>query len=149
MAAVTFSHRHVVILALGASLACGGQHPAGAPAPAVPAETVEQFLAAVNAVDLDRMGTLWGDENGPNRSGSQNVRTQRLTIMQRLLHGESHEVVATDVTTPARPRLSVAITQGTRRFTVPFTLAQSRYGGWLVKEIGIDQAMPAAGSQPR
>ena len=149
MAAVTFSHRHLVILALSAAVACGGQRPAAAPAPSAPSETVEQFLAAANASDLDRMGALWGDEHGPNRSGSQNVRTQRLTIMQHLLHGESHEVVATDVTNPARPRLSVAITQGTRRFTVPFTLVQSRYGGWLVNEIGIDQAMPTAGSQPR
>ena len=148
MAEVTFSHRHLVILAVTAALGCGGHQALQGPVPASPSQAVEQFLAAANAVDLDRMGALWGDERGPNRAGSQSVRTQRLTIMQRLLHGEAHEIVSTDITTPSQPRLSVAITQGTRRFTVPFTLVQW-HGGWLVKEIGIDQAMPTAGSQPR
>lgn len=147
MAVVTFSHRHLVILALGAAVACGHQAPV-TPLPATPAGTVEAFLAAANASDLERMGTLWGDEHGPNHGGSRAVRTQRLTIMQHLLHGEAHEVVATDVTTPARPKLTVAITQGTRRFNVPFTLVQWQHGGWLINEIGIAQAMPAASGQP-
>jgi hypothetical protein len=69
--------------------------------------------------------------------------------MQRLLHGEAHEVTASDVTTPDRPKLSVAITQGTRRFTVPFTMVRARRGGWLVWQIDLTPAMPTAGSQPR
>ncbi|MFI5280358.1 MAG: hypothetical protein ACHQU1_07675 [Gemmatimonadales bacterium] len=145
---MTFSHRHLVILALGAAVACGHQAPL-APLPATPNETIEAFLAAANANDLPRMGALWGDEHGPNSGGSQAVRTQRLTIMQRLLHGEAHEVTASDVTTPDRPRLSVAITQGTRRFTVPFTMVRARQGGWLVWQIDLTPAMPTAGSQPR
>ncbi|MFI5207779.1 MAG: hypothetical protein ACHQU8_07815 [Gemmatimonadales bacterium] len=148
MAVVTFSHRHLVILALGAAVACGHQAPL-APLPATPGETIEAFLAAANANDLTRMGALWGDENGPNHTGSQAVRTQRLTIMQHLLHGEAHEVVATDVTTPDRPKLSVAITQGTRRFTVPFTMIRAHQGGWLVWQIDLAPAMPTPGSQPR
>src|SRR5882672_7260741 len=123
MVAVTFSHRHLVSLAFGVAAACGGRHANVAPPPSVPAQTVEQFLTATNASDLEHMGALWGDEHGPNSGGADNVRTQRLTIMQRLLHGESHEIVATDLTNPARPKLSVLITQGTRRFTVPFTMA--------------------------
>ena len=148
MTEVTFSHRHLVILGFAAALGCGGSPAPSAPVPVSPPQAVEQFLAAANAENLQRMGELWGDEHGPNRSGPQNVRTQRLTIIQRLVRGEAHEIVATDATTPSRPKLSVTITQGTRRFTVPFTLAQW-HGGWLVKEIGIDQAMPTAGSQPR
>ena len=146
MAVVTFSHRHLVILALGV-LACGHQAPV-APLPATPTETIEAFLSAANANDLMRMGALWGDEHGPNRSGSQAVRTQRLTIMRHLLHGDAHEVVATDATTPERPKISVAITQGTRRFTVPFTMIRARQGGWLVWQIDLVPAMPSAGSQP-
>lgn len=147
MADVTFSHRQLLIVALGAVVACHAQQ-ASLPAPAVPAETIAQFLAAANAIDLDKMATLWGDEHGPNHKGSQNVRTQQLTIMQRLLHGDGHEVVATDVTNPARPQLSVAIRQGTRRFTVPFTLVRWRRGGWLINQIDLAQAMPSAGSSP-
>lgn len=151
MAVVTFSHRHLVILALGAAVACG--HRASvAPLPASPAETVEAFLAAANAANLERMEGLFGDERGPvsqTRRNSDAVRTQQMTIFQHLLHGEAHEITATDATTPDKPKLSVAITQGTRRFTVPFTMVRAQQGGWLVWQIDLTPAMPAAGSQPR
>src|SRR5437899_6933383 len=150
MAVVTFSHRPLVILALGAVLGC--QHPNVPPSPSAPAETVNQFLTAVNANDLQAMALLFGDERGPSsivRENSETVRMQQMTILQRLLHGESHEVASTDVSNAVRPRLSVTIARGTRRFTVPFTLAQSRGGGWLVQAIDVTPAMPTAGSQPR
>jgi hypothetical protein len=151
MAVVTFSHRHMIILALGAALACRHQAPV-APLPATPAETVEAFLAAVNASNQERMAGLFGDENGPvssTRRNSDMVRTQQMTIFQRLLHGEAHEITATDLTTRDKPKLSVMITQGTRRFTVPFTLIRARQGGWLVWQIDLTPAMPTAGTQPR
>jgi hypothetical protein len=151
MAVVTFSHRHLVILALGAAVACGHHAPV-VPLPATPVETVEAFLAAVNASNLERMAGLFGDERGPSnvaRRNSDAVRTQQMTIFQRLLHGEAHELVSTDMTSPDKPKLSVAITQGTRRFTVPFTMIRARQGGWLVWSIDLTPAMPTAGSQPR
>ncbi len=151
MAVVTFSHRHLVILALGAAVACGHQAPL-VPLPATPAETVEAFLAAVNASNQERMAGLFGDEQGPvsrTRRNSDAVRTQQMTIFQRLLRGEAHEITATDITTPEKPKLSVTITQGTRRFTVPFTMVRARQGGWLVWQIDLTPAMPTAGSQPR
>ena len=150
MAVVTFSHRPLVILALGAMLGC--QHPIVLPSPSAPAETGNQFLSAVNANDRNAMALLFGDERGPSsvvRTNSETVRMQQMTILQRLLRGDSHEVVSTDVSTPARPKLTVTIVQGTRRFTVPFTMAQSRAGGWLVQAIDVTPAMPTAGSQPR
>ena len=151
MAVVTFSHRHLVILALGAAVACRHQAPV-APLPATPGETVEAFLTAANASNLERMAGLFGDENGPvsqTRRNSDQVRNQQMTIFQHLLHGESHEVTATDLTSADKPKISVAITQGTRRFTVPFTMVRARQGGWLVWQIDLTPAMPTAGSQPR
>ena len=151
MAVVTFSHRHLVILALGAAVACGHQAPV-VPLPATPGETVEAFLAAANAANLERMAGLFGDEQGPvnqTRRNSDQVRNQQMIIFQRLLHGEAHEVTATDVSIAEKPKISVAITQGTRRFTVPFTLVRARQGGWLVWQIDLAPAMPTAGSQPR
>src|SRR5579859_714273 len=145
MAVVTFSHRHLVILALGAAVACSHQAPV-APLPATPAATIDAFLAAVNAADLDRMAGLFGDEHGPvsqTRRNSETVRTQQMTIFQRLLHGDAHEIAATDATMPEKPKLSVAITQGTRRFTVPFTMVRARQGGWLVWQIDLTPAMPS------
>ncbi len=151
MAVVTFSHRHLVILALGAAVACAHHAPL-VPLPATPAETIEAFLAAANASNLDRMAGLFGDERGPSnvtRRNSDVVRTQQMTIFQHLLHGEAHELVSTDVSTPERPKLSVAITQGTRRYTVPFTMIRARQGGWLVWAIDLAPAMPTPGPQPR
>jgi hypothetical protein len=149
---VPFSHRTLVILALGAVVACGGGHPGTAPSPSAPAETVERFVAAVNANDLDAMATLWGDEQGPSNVTTRNSRTVRirqLTIFQRLLQSDTHQIVETDVADQMKPRVSVLFTRGGRRFTVPFTLVRSRYGGWLVQQMDLTPAMPAAGSAPR
>ena len=137
------------MLGLAVTAACGGQPSSGvAPAPATPEATVTQFLTATNAGDLEAMGRLWGDEKGPvpaNNETERQQRNQRLTIMQRLLRNDSHQITETSVADPARPVLTVAMSQGTRRFAVPFTLVQPRSGGWLITDIGLEAAMPAAG----
>jgi hypothetical protein len=148
MAVVTFSHRHLVILALASTVACGG-HP-GLPSPVSPDQTVEQFLVAANANDLEAMALLWGDEHGPS-SVTNTIpipeRIQRLTIMQRLLHSDNHLITATNASDPSKRVITVALTQGTRRFAVPFTVVPTRAGGWLIREIGLEAAMPQPGSR--
>src|SRR5690242_6154046 len=153
MAAVRFPHRHLAILGLLATLAgCGGRgRVAAAASPATPDQTIEQFLSAVNATDLDRMATLWGDQRGSVASRndmSDAERNQRLTIMQRMLKSDSHLITSTDATDPTKRVVSVALIQGSRRFVVPFTVVPTRAGGWLIREIGLDAAMPSA-SSPR
>jgi hypothetical protein len=141
--------RHLFILAALSVTACGGRRAAQSPSPATPDQTVEQFLAAVNAADLDRMAMFWGNERGPEgvtHSIPQEERMQRLTIMQRMLRTDNHMITATDATDPSKRIVTVAMTQGTRRFAVPFTLVQARAGGWLIKEIGLDAAMPSSGT---
>lgn len=141
--------RHLFILAALSVAACGGGRANFAPSPSTPDQSVEQFLAAVNAADLERMAMIWGNERGPEgvtHSLPQEERMQRLTIMQRMLRSDNHMITATDATDPSRRVLTVAMTQGTRRFAVPFTLVQSRAGGWVIREIGLDAAMPSSGS---
>lgn len=138
------------MLSLAVTAACGGgQRPSGvAPAPSTPEATVQQFLAATNAGDLEAMGALWGDERGPvpaNNETERQRRNQRLTIMQRLLRNDSFQITESNVLNPSRPVLTVAISQGTRRYSVPFTLVQPGAGGWLITDIGLEAAMPAAG----
>src|SRR5258708_20197803 len=97
MAVVTFSHRHLVILALRAAVACGHQAPL-VPLPATPAETVEAFLAAVNASNQERMAGLFGDEQGPvsrTRRNSDPVPAQQVPIFQPLLRREAHPTTPT------------------------------------------------------
>lgn len=148
MAAVTFSHRHLIIAGLATALACGGRHVEVAPLPASPEATVEGFLTAVNDADLERMAGLWGDERGPSNVTNRIPRAQRLqrlTIMQRLLRHDNRRVLGSEAPNPREAVLQVELTQGTRHFTVPFTCVTSRAGGWLVRDIGLEAAMPAAG----
>ncbi len=150
MVAVTFSPRHLVSVALilAASSGCHG----GKVMPsAAPDQTVEHFLAAVNASDLEGMARLWGTERGPEsevHKFSDTERLQRLTIMQHMLKSESHAITATDATDPSKRVLTVSLTQNNRRFSVPFTLVASRAGDWLIREIGLDAAMPDQGGRP-
>lgn len=150
MAAMNFAQRHLVLLGLAATAACHGGPPAGiAPAPAVAEETVEAFLAAVNANDLGRMELLWGDANGPstisNRYGREE-RRQRLAIMQRLLRSDQHRLSVTDASQAGRRVVQAQLQQGTRRFSVSFHCVEARTGGWLVNEIpDLDASVPSAG----
>jgi len=149
---VTIAHRTIAAAALGLLLGCGGQHVAAAPSPSTPEATIELFLDAANAGDLDRMATLWGTAEGSSAATDKPPlaeRNQRLTIMQRLLRSDARRLVSAENTVPSAPVRSYEITQGTRRFVVPFTCVPSRFGGWLVQEIGLDAAMPTAGPRNR
>ena len=148
MAFVTFSYRHLVILGLAATVACGGGRSGAVspvPGPATPEAALEQFLTAVNAADLDQMAMLWGDQRGPEgqtHTMTNETRMQRLTIMQRVLRSDNHQVTATDASDPAKRVITVAMTQGTRQYSVPFTMVPMRAGGWIVNAIRLDAAMP-------
>jgi hypothetical protein len=152
MRAVTFSHRLPAIVGALVLTACGGSRPPAnvTPAPDRPAATVEMFLAAADSNDLDRMASLWGDEDGPSNVSNKiprEERNQRLQIMQRLLRSDQRRITVSDTTVPGRPVVTAHLTQGSRRFTVPFTCVQSRRGGWLIREIGLESAMPARTNQ--
>jgi hypothetical protein len=156
MRVVTFSHRQLVTFGLLATLGCGGgQRPAAnvTPAPDRPEATVNEFLAAANGNDLDRMASLWGDENGPSNVSNRipfEQRQQRLQIMQRVLRHDDRRVAISDSTIPGRPIVTAALTQGNRRFNVPFTCVQLRSGGWVIREVGLEQAIarPSSPTQP-
>lgn len=149
MRVVTSSHRHLAIGLLVLTAACGGRRANTVPAPATPDQAIESFLAAVNATDIDAMANFWGDERGAEaqtRRFSDSERRQRLQIMQRMLKSDNHMITGSDATDPSKRIVTVAMTQGTRRFAVPFTVVPVRGGGWLIREIGLDAAMPSAGS---
>ncbi len=62
--------------------------------------------------------------------------------MQRMLRHDQHRIVGTLAASSRRLVLQVELARGTERATVPFTLVTARTGGWLVQEIGLDQALP-------
>src|SRR5690349_21892876 len=83
--------RLAVLVALGA-LACGG-HPSKV-APQSPQQTLAQFMSAVKANDLSRMGTLWGSDRGPAADWMKGDELkERLTVIQKYLAHAGYRVV--------------------------------------------------------
>jgi len=58
----------LALLLLAGSAACGNNPRAGAPVPQSMNESVTQFLAAVKANDLKRMGELWARSEAQRRT---------------------------------------------------------------------------------
>ena len=140
------SRRAAIVVAAFALAACRARSGPVAPAPETPEQTVTQFLAAVNARELDRMALLWGTERGPSTVSNPNspdVQRRQLEIMQRLLITDSHRVVRSEPvpSDPGKRRLTVEMVRGNRRVQVPFLMVSARTGGWLVQEIDLDAAM--------
>jgi hypothetical protein len=146
---VTPLHRLLAIACLVALTSCAGR-PAGlTPAP-TPEATVGQFLAAVNANDLERMARLFGDERGRTAWGSALARQERLAIMQRLLQADSSRFLGTEPDSggvATRRLVHMELIGADRRVSVPFIVAQQRAGGWLVYAIGLAPLMPAPGGR--
>ena len=142
------------IFASAAVLALAACHhqsgPAVPAAPSAPDETVRQFLAAVNANDLDRMALLFGTENGPmplTSPNSPDTRHKQLVIMQRLLLADSFRVVSIEPVPShaSHRRIEVELMRGAQRASVPFVLVPSRTGGWLVFEFDSNAALALSG----
>ena len=148
---MTSPHRLLALACLVALASCTGR-PAGVTPAATPEATVGQFLAAVNANDLERMAHLFGDERGRAAWGTAVARQERLAIMQHLLRADSARIGAPepDSTGVATRRLlHVELFGADRRARVPFVVAQQRSGGWLVFAIGLTPLMPAPGGRRR
>jgi len=138
--------RSLAILCLVAFVACARQTPGVTPA-ATPEATVGQFLAAVNANDLERMAALFGDERGRTAWGTPAARQERLAIMQHVLKADSSRILGAEPDTSgatSRRVLHVELIDAVRRVTVPFVVARQNAGGWLVFAIGLAPLMPSA-----
>jgi len=143
------THRLPILACLVALVGCAGR-PAGlTPAP-TPEATVGQFLAAVNANDLERMGALFGDEHGRTAWGSGVARQERLAIMQRLLQADSSRVLGNDPDSTGvatRRLVHVELFGTSRQVRVPFIVARQTVGGFLVYAIGLTPLMPTPGGR--
>jgi hypothetical protein len=144
-------HRLLVPACLVAFASCTGRPTGVTPAP-TPEATVGQFLAAVNANDLERMAHLFGDERGRAAWGTAVARQERLAIMQHLLRSDSVRIGVPEADTagvPTRRLVRAQLFMSERRPRVPFIVAQQRSGdGWLVFAIGLAPLMPAPAGRP-
>lgn len=133
--------RLAVLVALGAC-ACGG----GAkqvPAPQTLTETLAQFMSAVKANDLQRMGALWGTDRGPAaRWMKPEELHQRLSVIQRYLGHQGYRVVEGPVPVPGKDNtlsFRVELQRPTGCNVVfPIDLVRANSGTWLVHDVHLD-----------
>jgi hypothetical protein len=149
--------RHVgtalaVLAALG-SLGCGSR-PQAPPAPQSINETVVQFMAAVKANDLQRMGALWGTERGPavDWMKAEELR-MRLTVIQKYLAYDGYRILEGPLSVPGHDDMrtfKVELQRQQCNTVATLDLKRAGSGGWLVSDPHLETlSNPAAQCKPR
>jgi hypothetical protein len=144
----------LAILALCAAAACGrAPSDSQTPVPQTVNASVEQFLAAVKANDLRRMGDLWGTDRGPaSQSMNPDVLRQRLTVIQRYLTHSGYRIIEGPLAVPSRGDVRMFRVELQREGcnqVLPIDVIRTRSGGWLVYDVHLESAgNPAARCQP-
>jgi hypothetical protein len=140
-------HFLVVPLLLVAAQACSRTPPPSAtPVPQSMNESVAQFLTAVKANDLARMGQLWGTERGP-AAGTMNsdALRQRLTVIQKYLDHTGYRVLEGPLLFPGRDDLRtfrVELQRENCNQVLPIDVVRTRSGGWLVYDVHLETVSP-------
>lgn len=129
-----------------------------------PMLSVERFLQATNARDLDSMARLFGTADGPaydtggvgcafrkigswlgmaDRCVTRAEVELRMDAIARILRHEDYEIVSeSSVAGRNHPttRVGVDLTQSERRVRdVPFVVVRTNEGRWLIQEIGLER----------
>jgi hypothetical protein len=141
----------MLLVVLGA--ACGRGSAPQAPVPQSVNAALDQFLAAVKANDLGRMGSLWGTDRGPAAQWMKPVELrQRLTVIQKYLAHVGYRIIEGPLAVPNRGDLRtyrVDLQRGDCSQAVPIDVVRTRSGGWLVYDVHLEAAgSPAARCQP-
>ena len=137
-----------------AGVAACGKHPApSTPVPQSMNESVAQFLAAVKARDLNRMGTLWGTERGPaSQSMNPDVLRQRLTVIQKYLDHSGYRIIEGPLLIPGRDDVRtfrIELQRTGCNQVLPIDVIRTHSGGWLVYDVHLESAgNPTARCQP-
>jgi len=143
----------LTLLLLAGSTACGKNPGAGAPVPQSMNESVKQFLAAVKANDLSRMGQLWGTERGPAADNmNPGVLQQRVTVIQKYLAHTGYVILEGPLLVPGRDELRtfrVEIQRTNCNQVLPIDVVRTRSGGWLVYDVHLESAGSPGGRCPQ
>jgi hypothetical protein len=106
--------------------------------------SVERFLQAANAKDLEAMQGLFGSWEGPIEGDRRELELRMAAIAEILRH-EDYEIVSEE-REPGREhpttRVTVTLTKGGRAITgVPFMVVRTEAGGWLVEQVDLERVM--------
>jgi hypothetical protein len=142
----------VIPILLAGVAACSKNSGPGTPVPQSMNESVAQFLAAVKAKDLSRMGNLWGTERGPaSQTMNDVVLRQRLTVIQKYLDHTGYRIIEGPLLVPSRDDLRtfrVELQRSGCNQVIPIDVIRTRSGGWLVYDVHLEAANPSARCQP-
>lgn len=115
--------------------------------------SVTQFLAAVKANDLKRMGELWGTERGPAaESMNPDVLRQRVTVIQKYLDHTGYRVIEGPLLVPGhddRRTYRVELQRANCNQVLPLEVIKTKSGGWLVYDVHLESAGSPSGRCPQ
>jgi hypothetical protein len=143
--------RRYAVLATLLAVGCG--HGSQAPVPQTLSQALDQFLAAVKANDLNRMGQLWGNQDGPAVEWMTPDRLRmHLTGMQIYLNHTGYRVIEGPVAPPGNDKIRtfrVELQRSDCNHVQPIDLMQTKRGSWIVFDAHVEAAgNPARGCQP-
>ena len=140
-------HAGAVLFALAFAAGCATQ-PVQQPrstdpmAGVAPMLSVERFLQAANARDLEAMMRLFGTHEGPIRGDRRELELRMSAIAEVLRHDDYRVTGQRDEPGRMHPttRVAVTLTRGQRVVPeVPFLVVRTRDGQWLVEEIDLEK----------
>jgi hypothetical protein len=103
-----------------------------------PRATVDRFLAAARAQDMQALGADFGDEKGPVREHeSREIIERRMIIMLQCLRHDKAVIAEPTRGEGGRQLFSVDFTQGSNRATVLFTTVRGPSDRWYVEKFEI------------
>ena len=139
----------IALLLFAGSIACGKNPGAGTPVPQSVNESVRQFLLAVRANDLKRMGQLWGTERGPASDNmNPGVLQQRVTVIQKYLDHTGYLILEGPLQVPGHDELRtfrVELQRTKCNQVMPIDVVRTRSGGWLVYDVHLESANSPGG----
>lgn len=142
--------RRLALVAVLAGFACGGRATMATPIPQNIKDALFEFMAAVKANNLERMGQLWGTDRGPARAFMEPGELKmRLTVIQKYLMHEGFRIVEGPIpstgTKLSLRAMRIELQREGCNAVVPIDFVPVRAGGWLVYDVHLESAgNPAA-----
>ena len=100
--------------------------------------TIDRFLAAAKAQDMQALGAEFGDDKGPARDHeSREITERRMIIMLQCLRHDKAVIGEPTRGEGGRQVYSIEFTQGTKQATVPFTTVRGPSDRWYVEKFDI------------
>ena len=141
----------ISMLVLLATVGCRASSvPSGSTGAASATEAVVAFLSAAKSQDLQAVSAVWGNQESLTRDrvDRQELERRLLIITCHLRHDESR-IGAPQMGEQGRTLMTVDLTKGTLRASVPFTAVKNpRNDRWYVEDVDLRPARAICNSEP-